>query len=156
MDTESRQIKREARILSRFIGTIWAKWATFFLLIPAYPYLAPISVYLMALTALVPLVLDAIQGDKTTIAEPAFLAQTKQKYHFSYKKYQAEKNANPLLLLFLCIWQYRLIPSGLPSFWHIYPGILIIINILSRLIITAIFRLTLHHRFFHLNMLEKK
>lgn len=156
MVTDTMQIKQETRILARFVGTIWAKWITFLLLIPANFALAPISVYLMALTALLPLTLQAVFGDKTAKTDsPIFLTQIKQKYHFSYQKYRAEKNANPLLLVFLCIWQYMLVPSGLPAFWRIYPGLLIMINIMTRLITTIIFRLTLHYRFLHLKMLEE-
>lgn len=157
MSEETIQIKQETNMLSRFVGTIFAKWTTFILLIPAFFYVTPVSVYIMLLTLLLPLLFQAVLGDQNSDSNPPLLlTYTEQKYHFSPKKYRAEKNANPFLLLSLLIWQFTLPIADFPVPWRIYPGGLLVVNIIIRLIVTILFRLHLHNRFFHLNILDEK
>lgn len=155
MHTDTIQTKREIWQLSRYIGTIYAKWVTVVLLIPVLFSLAPSSEYLILLALLLPAFLQAVSQNRKDHADIApVLLLTCTKYHFSNTKYQAEKNAYPLILLFLCIWQYRLMQTELFPALRIYPGIIIIINILCRLVATGLFRLHLHHQFTQFHMLD--
>lgn len=156
MDTYTRQLKQEIRGLSRFMGTRIAKWITSMLLLPVFFALAPASEYVLLLALLLPLLLQALFQKSEPDSKPVpILAITREKYHFSDAKFRAEKRANPLILLFLCLWQYTLLPADLSSILRIYPSILIAINIISRLAATLLFRLYLHHQFTQLNMLEE-
>lgn len=156
MDTNTRQLRQETRNLSRFMGTKIAKWITSLLLLPVFFVLAPSSEYLLALALLLPLLLQAVfrKSDSDSKAAP-ILTLTQEKYHYSDAKFRAEKRANPLLLLFLCLWQYTMMSSELSPILRIYPALLIIINIISRLTATLLFRLYLHYQFTRLNMLEE-
>lgn len=155
MDHLTQQTKQEVRKLSRFMGYRYAKWLTCILLLPVLFSLAHSAEYFLALTILLPLILQVLSkdsGNKTSIT--SVLTLSRQKYHYSDIKYHAEKRANSLLLLFLCLWQYTLTWADLPSILRIYPGILIIVNIISRLAGTWLFRLYLHYRFTSLNTLD--
>ncbi len=155
MDNLTKQTKQEIRTLSRFMGNRYAKWVTCILLLPVLFSLAPSSEYFFLLTILLPLITQAIfKVTSTETNSKSILTLTRQKYHFSDAKYHAEKRANSLLLLFLCLWQYTLTSADLPSVLRIYPGILIIANIISRLAGTWLFRLYLHLQFTSLNTLD--
>lgn len=155
MDNITRQTKRDIHTLSRFMGCRYAKWLSCILLLPVLISLAPSAEYFLALTILLPLILQVLPKDSgSETRTTSVLTLTKQKYHYSDTKYHAEKRANSLLLLFLCLWQYTLTRADLPSILHIYPGILIITNIISRLAGTWLFRLYLHYRFTSLNTLD--
>ena len=155
MNNLTRQTKQELRTLSRFMGNRYAKWITCILLLPVLLSLAPSSEYLLLLTILLPQIIQVVFKETgTETSTTSVLTLTREKYHFSHAKYLAEKRANPLLLLFLCFWQYTLISTDLPSVLRIYPGILIIVNIISRLAGTWLFRLYLHLQFTSLNTLD--
>ena len=155
MNNLTRQTKQELRTLSRFMGNRYAKWITCILLLPVLLSLAPSSEYLLLLTILLPQIIQVVFKETgTETSTTSVLTLTRKKYHFSHAKYLAEKRANPLLLLFLCLWQYTLISTDLPSVLRIYPGILIIANIISRLAGTWLFRLYLHLQFTSLNTLD--
>ena len=155
MDNLKRQTKQEIRMLSRFIGSRFAKWITSVLLLPVFFSLAPSAEYFLLLTILLPLIMQIISKEiSTETSSTSVLTLTRQKYHFSDAKYHAEKRANSLLLLFLCLWQYTLTRADLPSILRIYPAILIIANIISRLAGTWLFRLYLHLQFTSLNTLD--
>lgn len=155
MDTVTRQTKQEIRTLSRFVGTLYARRITFVLLIPVFFPMFPSSQYLMLLTILLPLLLQAVFQKSGTDEEISpILPLTRQKYHFSASKYRAEKNAGSLLLLFLCIWQTKTMSEGLSPILRIYPAILVIANIIIRLGGTLCFRLYLHHQFTRLYTLD--
>ena len=155
MDHLTRQTKQEIRTLSRLMGNRYAKWITCIFLLPVLFSLAPSSEYFLLLTILLPLIMQAVFKETSTETNStSVLTRTRQKYHFSDAKYRAEKNANPLLLLFLCLWQFTITSADLPSILRIYPGILIIVNIISRLAGTWLFRLYLHFQFTSLNTLD--
>lgn len=157
MDSKTRKTKQEIRTLSRFIGTRYARWITFALLIPVFFPLFPSSQYLMLVTILLPLLLQAVflKSSANMEFDPA-LPLIRQKYHYSDAKYRAEKNTTPLLLLFLCIWQIQIMPANLSPVLRIYPGILIIANIIIRLGGTLLFRLYLHQQFTRLHTLDDR
>lgn len=155
MDNLTRKTKQEIRTLSRFIGTRYARWITFALLIPVFFPLFPSSQYIMLITILLPLLLRAVfQKSSTNPDREPTLPLIRQKYHYSDAKYHAEKNTTPLLLLFLCIWQVRIMPTDLSPVLRIYPGILIIVNIITRLGGTLLFRFYLHFQFTQLHTLD--
>lgn len=155
MDNITRQTKQDIHTLSRFMGSRYAKWVTCILLLPVLFSLAPSSEYFLLLTILLPLIIQvALKETGMETDSKSALALTKQKYHFSDAKYRAEKRAHSLLLLFLCLWQYTLTQADLPSILRIYPGILIIANIISRLAGAWLFRLYLHYQFTSLNTLD--
>lgn len=155
MDHLTRQTKQEIRTLSRFMGSRYAKRITCVLLIPVLFPLAPSAEYLLLLTILLPLIMQIVSKETSAETNSAsVLTLTRQKYHFTDIKYRAEKRANPLLLLFFCLWQCTLSSADLPSILRIYPGILIIVNIISRLAGTWLFRLYLHLQFTSLNTLD--
>lgn len=155
MDKLTQQTKQEARTLSRFMGSRYAKWITSVLLLPVLFSLAPFAEYFLLLTILLPLIMQIVSKEtRIETNSKSILTLTRQKYHFSNAKYHAEKRANSLLLLFFCLWQYTLTSADLPSILRIYPGILIIVNIISRLAGTWLFRLYLHLQFTSLNTLD--
>lgn len=155
MDSMTRQTKQELRTLSRFMGTRYARWVTFALLLPVFFPMFPSSQYLMLVTILLPLLLQAVfQKSNAIIERDPTLPLMRQKYHYSDAKYRAEKNTAPLLLLFLCIWQIQIMPANLSPVLRIYPGLLIIANITIRLGGTLLFRLYLHHQFTRLRTLD--
>ena len=157
MDTNTRQLKQEIQALSRFMGARIARWITSALLLLVFFALAPSSDHILALTLTLPLLLQAVFQKSDTDAKPIpILTLTREKYHFSDAKFRAEKRAIPILLLVLCLWQYTLISTDLSPILRIYPAILIIINIISRLTATLIFRLYLHYQFTQFNMLEEE
>ncbi len=155
MDNLTRQTKQEIHVLSRFIGTRSARWITAILLLPVCFFLAPSAEYFLALTVLLPRILKLLlkKTDSGAASAPV-LSQTLQKYHYSDIKYQAEKRTTPLLILFLCLWQCLLAPAGLHPILRIYPGIVIMVNIISRLTVTLLFRLYVHYQFITLNTLD--
>lgn len=155
MSTNSKQIKQEIWMLSRYIGAVSARWITVILLIPALFYLNSTILYIICMVLLIPLLIRAFTTNRTPNQEEnGVFTHVWQKYHFTLSKYQAEKRANPFTLLLLILWQYRMASSNLVVFWQLYPGLLIIINILCRILITILFRIYLHHRFFHLDLLD--
>ena len=154
MSTNSRQINGEIWILSRYIGAIFARRITVILLIPALFCINFTILYIVCMILLIPLLIKTLTVNKAAEQnESSPFTNIRKKYHFTFAKYQAEKRANPFILLLLIFWQYRMISADVATFWQIYPGLLIIINILCRLLITVLFRIYLHHRFLHLDLL---
>lgn len=155
MDNLTQKTKQEIRTLSRFIGARYARWITFALQIPVFFPLYPSSQYIMLVTILLPLLLRAVlQKSSTNINQEPALPLIRQKYHYTDAKYRAEKNTTPLLLLFLCIWQIQILSVNLSPVLRIYPGILLIANVIIRLGGTLLFRFYLHHQFTQLHTLD--
>lgn len=156
MSTNNRQIKQEIWMLSRYIGAVSARRITVALLIPALFYLNSTILYIICMVLLIPLLIRIFTTNRTPNQEESgIFTHIRQKYHFTFSKYQAEKRANPFILLLLILWQYRIASTDLVVFWQLYPGLLILINILCRILIAILFRIYLHHRFLHLDLLDE-
>lgn len=155
MSITTKQSKQEIWSISRYIGAVCARYITVVLLMPALIFLNGSVLYVILPLLALPLIIRAFAPDTTPDgSRNSMFIHTQQKYHYSFRKYQAEKNANPLILLLLILWQYRMINADLPVFWRVYPGMLLLIYILSRIGISILFRIYLHHRFLHLDTLE--
>lgn len=155
MTMNNKQIKQEIWMLSRYIGTVYARWITVLLLIPALLYFNFTILYIICMVLFIPMLISIFATSRTSIQEEnVIFTHVRQKYHYTLSKYLAEKRANPFILLLLILWQYKMAAADVAVFWQIYPGILVITNILCRLLLTLLFRLHLHHRFLQLDFLE--
>lgn len=155
MSTKNRQSRQEIWMLSRYVGAVFARRITVILLIPALFYLNFTILYIMGMVLLIPLLIKAVTAGRSPKQEESgIFTHIRQKYHFSLSKYQAEKRANPFILLLLTLWQYKMASTDLVVFWKLYPGLLILINILCRILSALLFRIYLHHRFLNLELLD--
>lgn len=140
-------LKQEVRMLSRYIGLLTAKYITFIVLVCIYFPFRPASAYLAIFTLFFPLILRFLfVENRQKTSESYILKQTMKKYHFSLLGYRAEKLANPLVLLFLLIWQAALNPKDISSIMKMVPSALLILNVISRILSGFLFQICLHHR----------
>lgn len=155
MTENTLRIKQEVRILSRYMGLLTAKYITFAVLVCLYFPFRPASAYLAIFTLFFPLILRYLFAEsRQETSESYILKQTMKKYHFSLLRYRAEKFANPLVLLFLLIWQAALNPKDLSAMIKLVPSAILILNVISRILSGCLFQIRLHHRFTSLESLD--
>ncbi|MCH5267125.1 MAG: hypothetical protein J1E62_02170 [Lachnospiraceae bacterium] len=153
MSKPQSSIKREMAMLSRYIGFVAARFLTAALAMLSILRLSPSCAYIAVLGILLPMLLQAVINEDKKKEPEWQLPKTMKKYHFSYIRYRCEQGAAPILLLFLAIWQYALTRSTLSSPWNIYPAMLFVLNIVSRIIIMLCFRIYLHFEFTNMKQL---
>lgn len=157
MSAKNRQIKQEIWMLSRYVSAVFSRRLTAILLIPALFYLNYTILYIICMILLIPLLIRlfaTVTGGNPEQEESTIFPHIREKYHFSFSKYQAEKRANPFILLLLILWQCRMTSADLVTFWKLYPGLLVLINILCRILGSFLFRIYLHRSFLHLDLLD--
>lgn len=153
---QQKNIKKDIRLLSRYIGLKWARYIISALLIAGFYYFKLTALYLLFVTLLLPecfkFLLSYKKKDKKN--RPSSLKMTLKKYNFTLDKYNCEKYSQPLILILLFAWQVNLKGHSLPLPWQIYPAILFVTNVLARIIISPLFHLHLHRNFLNLNIDE--
>lgn len=154
MSKQHSAIKRETVMLSRYIGFMASRLLTSALALFSILQLSPACAYIALLGICLPIVLQmVINNDKKK--EPEWqLPKTMKKYHFSYIKFRCEMITAPIFLLFVATWQYSLTRGEMPFPWSIFPALLFVINIVSRILISLCFRIHLHHAFTSMKQLD--
>lgn len=153
MANQHNAVKREASMLSRYIGLTVSRFTTVILSLLCIAHLSPACVYVALSGIFLP---PAIQGvlSGTPNKEPDWqLPLTLKKYHFSYLRFRCEKIAAPVLLLFVIGWQYALSRTELTFFWGLVPAFIFLVNIILRILVTIFFRIYLHRQFMELKQL---
>ena len=154
MSKQRSAIKRETAMLSRYIGFWVSRILTAVLALFSILYLSPSCVYIATLEFLLAPLLQIVMADNKKREPEWQLPQTMAKYHFSYTRFRCEKIAAPILLLFIMTWQYALTRAEVAFPWNIFPAMLFVFNIVSRIIITLCFRIHLHNNFTIMKQLD--
>ena len=150
-----RKIRRESSDIAKYAGLFASRIVLLVsLCVVMYPT-RPTSVYLIAITALLPWVLANILAGKH--AEPADISLRfcAQRYRYSAFKLTAEKYTGYGMMILLIVWQFALQNSkNVHGFWKISPACCLAIYCACRLAGTLFYRHRIHQEYFDLKILD--
>lgn len=147
MSDQRHAVKREATMLSRYIGLLAGRLTTVVLSFLCLSYLSPACVYISLFGLVLPLGLQSVLSAGAGKEPDWQLPLTLKKYHFTALRFRCEKIAAPIFLVFLLGWQYALSRGEQPVFWGIVPALLFLVNVVVRILTTILFRIHLHREF---------